>query len=383
MLRWVGGATVPQLRKILDDGRVAVLGSGPGAPGSTAYGEADALLARAERLYGAGEDSSAAAVYEMALAHASPEWPSYSRAVESLLFTLVQTDANLRAARLARDAYPHLSRTPSAANVAATGLDCALAIPADSAGRAELVAALEADARAVVADSTVPVAADDRSAVYIALLDARDDAKDAAGKRRWAEQWSAFLDGVAARAPDARSAGPVRFPSIVGLHRARPTGARDPDARGLGARFPGRLQSTGATGGRLQGHEALGRCAGRIRPRAGQAYGPRKLGMFQVRSDIYLGRGDKTAAKRTLEDAVAYAEALPEGPAVGPPPSRVSRRSWRRSNRRTERCHAAESPAPGSLSAAFRRPWSTGIIRGGPSSLPRSSRAPRLSLTRI
>jgi hypothetical protein len=206
VLRWVGGATVPQLRKILDDGRVAVLGSGPGAPGSTAYGEADALLARAERLYGAGEDSSAAAVYEMALAHASPEWPSYSRAVESLLFTLVQTDANLRAARLARDAYPHLSRTPSAANVAATGLDCALAIPADSAGRAELVAALEADARAVVADSTVPVAADDRSAVYIALLDARDDAKDAAGKRRWAEQWSAFLDGVAARArtPDQR-----------------------------------------------------------------------------------------------------------------------------------------------------------------------------------
>jgi hypothetical protein len=44
-----------------------------------------------------------------------------------------------------------------------------------------------------------------------------------------------------------------------------------------------------------------------------KAYGPRKLGMFQVRSDIYLGRGDKTAAKRTLEDAVAYAEALPEG----------------------------------------------------------------------
>jgi tetratricopeptide (TPR) repeat protein len=44
-----------------------------------------------------------------------------------------------------------------------------------------------------------------------------------------------------------------------------------------------------------------------------KAYGPRKLGILQTRAEIYAGRGDAEAARRTLEEAVGYAESLPAG----------------------------------------------------------------------
>src|SRR6185369_17185135 len=49
-LRWVGGATVPQLQKILDDGRRAAGGS-PGSGGKSA----EAVLARADRVFAEGK----------------------------------------------------------------------------------------------------------------------------------------------------------------------------------------------------------------------------------------------------------------------------------------------------------------------------------------
>jgi predicted negative regulator of RcsB-dependent stress response len=42
------------------------------------------------------------------------------------------------------------------------------------------------------------------------------------------------------------------------------------------------------------------------------AYGARKLRIYDTRADIYAKMGDKAAAKRTLEDAVRFAQTLPE-----------------------------------------------------------------------
>src|SRR5262245_47401323 len=202
-LRWVGGATLPQLDRLLDDGRTAVA-MAQGADAGTGAGKgaeaANRALARAERLYGASDYAGAAAAYGEALAAAPAGWPQYSRAVESRLFALTSSDSNEAAALLARDAYPKLKRTPSAANVAASGLDAALALPAEHPQRAALVAELRGDAREVVADSTLAVAADDRSGTFIALLDDRQDAGDKPGARDVARQWAAFLEGQAARA---------------------------------------------------------------------------------------------------------------------------------------------------------------------------------------
>src|SRR5262249_14906082 len=126
-LRWVGGATVPQLHKLLADGRAAVAAAGK-TPRATSSGpaRADQLFARAEQAQPQADYVGAAAGYQQALARAPAGWPHYGRAVESALFALGETQAYATSAALARDAWPRLKHTSSSANVAATGLDAAL-----------------------------------------------------------------------------------------------------------------------------------------------------------------------------------------------------------------------------------------------------------------
>jgi tetratricopeptide (TPR) repeat protein len=42
-----------------------------------------------------------------------------------------------------------------------------------------------------------------------------------------------------------------------------------------------------------------------------KAYGARKLRIFDTRADIFARKGDPAAARRTLEEALAYADSLP------------------------------------------------------------------------
>ena len=44
-----------------------------------------------------------------------------------------------------------------------------------------------------------------------------------------------------------------------------------------------------------------------------KVYGPRKLGVYSTRVDILSGKGDAAGARRTLEEAIAYADSLPAG----------------------------------------------------------------------
>jgi tetratricopeptide repeat protein len=314
-LRWVGGATVAQLDHMLDDGSRLVAhaaASGSGAKAGTSA-KADAALARAERLYGAGDNAAAAGAYGEALAAAPAGWPQYSRAVESRLFALTSSDSSEAAAILARDAYPKLKRTASAANVAASGLDAALELPADHPQRAALVKRLKADALEVVADSTLKVAADDRSGTYIALLDERHDAKDDAGARDVARQWAVFLEGQAARAkgPEQRMVfDPHRLSAYIEMgepERAIPmlqASERDfPDDYNPPARLAIAYQEMKRWDDALAASDRA----------LAKAYGPRKLRLLRTRADIYAAKGDTTAARNTVVEAIATAESFPPG----------------------------------------------------------------------
>ena len=42
-------------------------------------------------------------------------------------------------------------------------------------------------------------------------------------------------------------------------------------------------------------------------------YGPRRVRVLEVRADIQAGRGDAAAARKTLQEALAFAEQLPAG----------------------------------------------------------------------
>lgn len=306
MLRWVGGATVSQLHAMLDEASAAFAGKGKQRP-------ADEALVRADKSYGQGKNAEAAIAYREALAAATPQWPQYARATESLLFALSSTDANAEAAQVALRALPHVRHTPSAANVAAIGLDCALGLAPEDTARAALVAKLEATGTEVAADAALPVAADDRSGLYIALLSARQDAKDDAGAHRVAQAWAQFLEGAAAAAKtaDARSVfDPHRLSAYIELgqpERAVPmlqASERDlpddynPPAR-LAIAYRAMKQWTNAL---AASDRALAK-----------AYGPRRLSLLNTRADVYAGMGDTLQARATLEGALREAEGLPEG----------------------------------------------------------------------
>lgn len=302
-LRWVGGATVTQLQKILADGRVAVRGGGRG----------DQRLARADRYYSEGDYAKAAADYREALRVAPPNWSPFARATESLLYALYQTKDYGGCAKTAREAYPRLARTSSAANVAASGLSCALELPAGDASRPELVKALAEASREVLASARTNLAADDISAVYETLASEREAAKDEAGKKAVLQERARFLEAAAARAktPDARAVfdshrlgtyldlgEPERaIPMLQASERDLPNDYNPPARLALAYRAMKKYDEALAASDR-----ALTR-----------AYGPRKLGILQTRADIYREKGDPASARRTIEQAVELAESLPDG----------------------------------------------------------------------
>src|SRR5688500_776613 len=154
--RWVGGATVAQLRRILDDGRLAV--TGPAVVASTTATDADAAFTRAEAHCAARDFAAAGKAYQEALRLAAPEWPRYSRTVESLLFALFKADDCATSIEVARGALPRLRETPSVVTIAGTGLTCALRAPATDPARAETITFFETAAREAIANTGLAAA---------------------------------------------------------------------------------------------------------------------------------------------------------------------------------------------------------------------------------
>jgi len=303
-LRWVGGATVPQLQKILADGLATIEGNARGV---------EEVLARADRSYAAADYAKAAADYQEALRLAPPGWSRSARATESLLFAQYETKDYAGCAKAARDAWPRLRATLSAANVAASGLSCALELPAEDPSRADLVKSLAAASREVIAAPRKDLAADDVSAVYETLASERQDAKDEEGRKKVLQERAKFLEAAAARAktPDARAVfDSHRLGTYLELgepHRA--IGMLQASERDLPDDYnpPARLAVAYRA---MKNYEDALAASDRA---LAKAYGPRKLGILQTRADIYKEKGDTAAARRTIEQAVELAESLPEG----------------------------------------------------------------------
>jgi len=304
VMRWVGGATVPQLEKLLDDGRRAMRGKETGV---------DATLAQADRLYGEKKNAEAAAAYRKALAAAPPHWGPWARATESLIFTLHKSGDQAGCAAEAREAFPKLANSPSAANVASSGLDCALSLDRGEASRADLVAALAADGRSVVARPRADLAADDVSSLYGSLANEREDAGDAAGQRQVLTDWSAFLDGqaAAAKTPAARTVfDSHRLGVYIALgepQRAIPmlkTSEKDfPEDYNPPARLALAYEA-------MKDYEMALASSDKA---LSKAYGPRLVGLLVVRARIHQEKGDLVSAHIAMQEAVREAEALPPG----------------------------------------------------------------------
>lgn len=301
-LRWLGSVTVAQLGKLLTDGELAVKGGG---------GALEERLAQADRAYAQKELAQAVTLLQGVLKDAPPDWPSRPRAVETTLYALSGEQRNAECVELAEAELVRLGRTPSFANAAAVGLSCALALPEDAREKAVHVAGLERAVREALS-SDIQMAADDRSGLYATLLDARENAQDEAGAKQVAAQWAAFLDAEAAKAktPEQRNVFDAhRMTAYLYLEQAdRAIPMLEQSEREFPEDYnpPARLAVIYRTLKRFP--EAL---AASERALA-KAYGPRRMRVYLERFETMKAMGDVEGARKVADEAIAYAQALPE-----------------------------------------------------------------------
>jgi tetratricopeptide (TPR) repeat protein len=294
--RYVGGATASQVARLLDDAS------------SKAVSSSDRLLIAADRLAAEGKHPEAVKLYEEALEKASKSWKKYGRTAESMLFSMSLSDMNEQCATRAIAIYPRVKGTASAANVAATGLGCATSIKGSP-----LVETLEKFTREVFDDPKIVLSGDDRSGLYIALIDARDAAGDEDGAIELKKQWATFLEKVAAEAktPEQRAVYDSHRVSAY-LDLGMPEKAI-PMLEQSQRDFPNDYNPPARLSVAYKAMKEYDKALAANDRALVKVYGPRKLTVLSTRADIYLDKGDKEAAKATVALAIEYAKSLPEG----------------------------------------------------------------------
>lgn len=304
VLRWVGGASVAEIEKLLDDGQRAV---------QAVVGGSEEALRKADRLYADAKYTEAIDEYRAAIDSAPADWPQRSRAVSSLLFALDMAEDYVHCIETARAAMIKLAGTPAYAGVAAAGLGCSLELPEAAADRKKCIAEFEAACRAVLADTKLALAADDRAGIYSELVSAREDAGDDPGMKQAAQECATFLEAqaAAAKTPEERAVFDSfrlnAYLALVQPERAVPmleASERDlPEDYNPSARLSLALKALKRYDDAIAAsRRALAKC-----------YGPRQIRLLNNLSDVYKEKGDTAGARKSLEDAIKIAEALPQG----------------------------------------------------------------------
>src|SRR5947209_444957 len=304
VLRYAGGATVPQLSKLLDESEKTYR--------AKTVSSADALLASADKLSNEEKYGESAKMYEQAIGKAPKNWVHLGRASELAIFSLTMASDNAHCTQLALDLYPRLAGTVSGANVASGGLSCATELKPEDPKRAAALETLEKATRDALRDNSIPLSGDDRSGLFDSLVSAREAVKDEAGAAKLRNEWIAYLEGEAARAKTAEQRA-VYDPHRLSLYIVLKTPEKAiPMLEQSEKDFPNDYNPPA----RLAiAYKAMNRFDDALKAsdRAmARVYGPRKITVLRTRYDIYVAKGDKEMAKKTLEEAVRYAKSLPK-----------------------------------------------------------------------
>lgn len=300
--KWLGAVETKQL--------VQRFGEAERAMKEATGSDADALYARAAKLDLDGKAAEAAAGYEEALRAAKSGWAARGRASEALVYALQQAEQGEACAHRAIELGPTLPPGVSRANVAATGLDCALGADEKAAWRPAAIASLEAAVKqSLTYDGLL---SDDRAGLRSALVDARDRQGDEAGAKAAALDLLDFLEADAKKAPSAEARAALDgyrvSAAITAGDPARALPALQASERDLPGDYnpPARLATLYRELGRYD--EAI---AASDRALA-KVYGPRKLTVLDGRATIFEKAGKPADARSALEQALAFAGTLPE-----------------------------------------------------------------------
>lgn len=238
-----------------------------------------------------------------AVAAASPS------SVDVSVLELALAEKNEECALLALKLLPDLPPGIVKANVASTGLDCALSSPEKTKWRPAAMVILEVTTREAVDYEGIPD--DDRSGLYGALVDARDRQHDEVGGQARAVQWLDWLNAQAMGAPSVEARAALDGYRVSAALRAkqpeRALVAMQASERDLPGDYnpPARLATVLRELGRYD--EAL---AASDRALA-KVYGPRTIRLWEDRATIFEKKGDPDGAKGALKQAIAFASSLP------------------------------------------------------------------------
>jgi tetratricopeptide (TPR) repeat protein len=304
VLRWYGGASVQQMAKLMDDGEQAWRAPKGNTP--------EALLARADRLNGERKYKEAAEAYEAALKSAPATWPRRGRTIESLVMALNFERDRERCVRVAMEHAPKMERNTSFANTVYFGLNCSLGAPDEMAGwRNEGLAKLRSLGEEALRLPTV--VGDDRSGLYEMMINVADAQRDHARVKKLAAEWFEFLEQERKRGATAEARAAIDGHRVTAALRlgapARAVPALQASEKELPDDYnpPARLAVLYREMGR---HDDALAASDRA---LAKAYGPRKIGIYTARVEIYRKKGDSAAARKTLEQAIQFAETLPQG----------------------------------------------------------------------
>ncbi|WP_342376933.1 thioredoxin family protein [Myxococcus stipitatus] len=309
LLRFNESMTVAELEQLLDDGARAYQGGATGL---------EALLARGDALLAQGHGAEASKVFAHLLATAPADWSRRGRVVLALLETSYETYAapGMKVcATKALELLPDMPRSLMWAHGVRRGLTCAQSIlpeEPEAQGAEVLLDALEKKVVEALGPPSIDMSADDRSSLYRARVWAREMAKDEAGGRAVTEEWLTFLEAEAAKAPTARARAVLdshRSEAALRLktpERAIPALARSEQEFPQDYLAPLRLAQLYQARGALE--DALAATDRALL----DVQGPRRVSVMGIRAAILRERKDTAVAARTLRDAIAYSESLPE-----------------------------------------------------------------------
>ena len=300
-LKWLGSVTVAQLEQLLDDGQRAVQGS--------SKDPLERALVEADRLQGSGNSAKAADAFAALLARARPQWPDRVRVQESLALALQDAGRWQDCVDAALQAAPTLPPGHSRSDVIGTGLVCAVMAPDPCPWRPAGLAALEPLAQAELQDELQ--LADDRSGLYEFLVMAHRKQGDEPTARKMAREWLAYLahEAAAAPSPEARSSldahrleaaldlgdPALAVPALLQSERDLPADFNPPARLAIAYRELGRYPEALA-----ESQRAFDR-----------AVGPRRVRILSDRAAIFEKQGDSAARRKTLQQALDLAAAMP------------------------------------------------------------------------
>ncbi|HEX3344865.1 MAG TPA: thioredoxin family protein [Polyangiaceae bacterium] len=303
VLAWPGSLTAAELTELLNDAELA-------ARQGDAGGEAATALLRADQAVAAGHVDDAVVAYRASLAAAPASWPRRPRAVDGLVTALADRKDLAACVTVGADEVPKLPPGTALADVLRSAMACAEDLPTSAPERGRL-ADLAAAGERVALDVSQPILADDRSDLYDYVVHALRDLGRTGDALRVARSWAAFLEDQAARAADPAGR------AVFDAHRLLAYLALDEPERALPMLaqsehdFPADYNPPARLATALLHLKRYDDALAAVKRSLERAYGPRKLRLWSLEADILEAKKDRSAARRALAEALAYAKTIP------------------------------------------------------------------------